>query len=269
MNGRNARQSFLGAMSEQIIASATVGIVGLGGGGSHIAQQLAHVGFQNYVIFDADVIENSNLNRLIGGTVIDVDRKYTKVQIAKRLILGLQPDAQITTVLSRWQDHPEELRACDIVFGCVDGFSERRELETATRRYLIPLIDIGMDVQPVVASQPPRVGGQVILTMPGDLCMTCVGFLNENALAKEASKYGSAGDHPQVVWSNGVLASTAVGIAVDLFTDFTRKLRSFVYLSYDGNACTLAPHVRTNHLNGATCNHFPLDSVGDPIFRPL
>jgi hypothetical protein len=152
--------------------------------------------------------------------------------------LGLQPKAQIKVVRSRWQDDPQELRACDIAFGCVDGFAERSELETATRRYLIPLIDIGMDVQPALAGQPYRMGGQVILSMPGDLCMTCMGFLNKNSLAKEAVRYGAAGDRPQVVWSNGVLASTAVGIAVDLLIDWTRSLRCSIYLSYDGNNCT-------------------------------
>ena len=33
------RQGFLGADSEQKLGGATLGIVGLGGGGSHIAQQ--------------------------------------------------------------------------------------------------------------------------------------------------------------------------------------------------------------------------------------
>src|SRR5690348_2125716 len=99
--------------------------------------------------------------------------------------------------------------------------------------------------------------------------MTCLGFLNEDSLAKEAARYGAAGDRPQVVWSNGVLASTAVGIAVSLLTDWTRALRRSVYLSYDGNSGTVVPHVRMQYLGGATCNHFPLESVGDPVFRSL
>jgi molybdopterin-synthase adenylyltransferase len=61
------RQSFLGPDSQRIIESAIVTIVGLGGGGSHVAQQLAHVGFLNYRVWDGDVAEDSNLNRLIGA----------------------------------------------------------------------------------------------------------------------------------------------------------------------------------------------------------
>ena len=269
MSERTSRQSFLGTNADQIIASATVGVVGLGGGGSHIVQQLAHVGFQNYVMCDGDVIVDSNLNRLIGGTVADVDAKRQKVEIATRLIQGLQPEAKIVPVPSRWQDDPLPLRTCDIVFGCVDGFAERRELEIATRRYLIPLIDIGMDVQPSLGDQPPRMGGQVILSIPGDLCMTCMGFLNEQTLAKEAARYGAAGRRPQVVWANGALASAAVGIAVDLLTDWTRSLRRSVYLSYNGNSHTIQPHVRMQYLEAATCTHFSTENVGDPVFKAL
>ena len=62
---RYSRQSFLGPDSEEYIARCTVAIPGLGGGGSQIVQQLAHIGFQNYVLYDDDVVEESNLNRLI------------------------------------------------------------------------------------------------------------------------------------------------------------------------------------------------------------
>ena len=69
---RFSRQSFLGPDSEARIARCTVGVAGLGGGGSHIIQQLAHIGFQRFVTYDGDVVEDSNLNRLVGATSVDV-----------------------------------------------------------------------------------------------------------------------------------------------------------------------------------------------------
>jgi len=51
---RFARQSFLGEARQAAIERCVVGLVGLGGAGSHIVQQLAHVGFLNYVLYDAD-----------------------------------------------------------------------------------------------------------------------------------------------------------------------------------------------------------------------
>ena len=109
----------------------------------------------------------------------------------------------------------------------------------------------------------------MILSMPGDLCLTCMGFLNETTLAQEAARYGAAGPRPQVVWPNGVLASTAVGIAVDLLTDWTRSLRSSVYLSYDGNRNLVQVHPRMQFPNVVSCAHFSVSDFGDPVPKPL
>ena len=74
---------------------------------------------------------------------------------------------------------------------------------------------------------------------------------------------------PQVVWPNSVLASTAVGIAIDLLTDWTRSLRGPVYLTYRGNDGTLTPHPRLVHFRGRPCTHYPPDEIGDPVFKTL
>jgi hypothetical protein len=258
-----SRQSFLGDGAQGVIERAVVGIAGLGGGGSHIVQQLAHIGFQNYALVDPDVAEDVNWNRLVGATANDFTGGILKIEIAERVIKGLCPRALVEAFPQRWQDTPDALRVCDIIFGCVDGFGERRELEAFARRHMIPLIDIGMDVHRV-GVEPPRMGGQVILSMPGGPCMFCLGFLNERALTREAERYGGAGPRPQVVWPNGVLASTAVGIAIDLLTDWSRSLRDVVYMSYDGNKGTVQPHIRLQYPGEKVCNHYPLSEVGDP-----
>lgn len=265
---RFSRQSFLGDSTQATIGNSIIGLCGQGGGGSHIAQQLAHVGFQRYRIYDGDIAEDSNLNRLIGATVADCLRMTRKTEIAERTIKSLQPDADVAVYPCRWQGHPEPLRGCDLIFGCVDGFGERRELEACARRYLIPFIDIGMDVH-CVENEPPRMAGQIILSMPGGPCMFCLGFLNEQVLAHEGERYGDAGPRPQVVWPNGVLASTAVGIAVDLLTDWTKSLRSVVYLEYDGNRNTVKPHPRLQYIQTTACSHYPANQVGDPFFRKV
>lgn len=265
---RYSRQSFLGEDAETRIGTRVIGIVGLGGGGSHIVQQLAHIGFVHYILYDADVVKSHNLNRLVGATRADAVEKVPKIEVARRVILGLQPDASIEAYQVKWQEHPELLRGCDLIFGCVDGLAERRELEACARRYLMPYIDIGLDVRRVGA-EPPQMAGQVILSMPGEPCMACMGFLSENDLAREAARYGDAGPRPQVVWANGVLASTAVGIAVDLLTNWTVALRGPVYLSYHGNLGTVRPHVRLDYLESGMCPHYPIEQVGEPRFRRL
>src|SRR3989338_6382257 len=65
MPDHQSRQSFLGEHSEKFLKATTAGVIGLSGGGSHVCQQLAHIGVGNYVIVDLQIIEDTNLNRLV------------------------------------------------------------------------------------------------------------------------------------------------------------------------------------------------------------
>lgn len=267
-NSDFSRQSFLGADSQRMFENVTVAIVGLGGGGSHIAQQLAHIGFMNFILFDADAISGSNLNRLVGGKQKDVEKERFKVDIAKQLIKGIRPKAQVNDIKDKWQNYAREIRKAGIIFGCVDSFAQRHELEVCSRRYLIPYIDIGMDVH-TVEKEPPRMAGQIILSMPNEICMYCMDYLNEVNLAKEAALYGDVGGRPQVVWSNAILASTAVGIAIQLLTNWTGKDEICKYYSFDGNTGTLQPHIKYSFAKKKVCTHYHQADVGDPVFRRL
>ncbi len=261
-NERYSRQSFLGLDAQDRIDQAVIGIVGLGGGGSHVVQQLAHIGFQQYVLYDPDCVEDSNLTRMVGATEEDMKVARPKVAVAQRIIRGLQPNAQIELYQKHWQEVPLPLRRCDLLFGCVDGGRNRRDLEAVARRYLIPYIDIGLDVHQTEA-EPPIMAGQVVLSMPGSLCMHCLGVLHEKALAEEGQRYEDAGPRPQVVWANGILASTAVGIAIDLLTNWTGDLHAPIYLEYFGNQGTVQPSPRLEFA-AKICRHYPITEVGDP-----
>lgn len=91
-----------------------------------------------------------------------------------------------------------------------------------------------------------------------------MGFLNDDDLAAEAAEYGGAGPCPQVVWVNGVLASTAVGIAVDLVTEWSKELKLPVYLLYYANDGTVRPHPHLPQIP-VVCIHHELIHVGDPM----
>jgi len=267
-DGRYHRQTFLGDKSEIIIGSIKIGVIGLGGGGSHVTQQLAHLGFKNFDLFDPDKISKSNLNRLVGGTLADVKNKRLKVIIAERVIKQLHADAKIQCHASKWENAAENLMECDLVFGCVDTFAARRDLEAFCRRNLIPYIDVGMDVHELKKGHY-EITGQVILSMPGKPCMHCMGFLNDEVLGLEAQKYGAAGSNPQVVWTNGILCSAAVGIGVDILTDWSRKTRQPLCLGFKGSEISLQSDKRLNCLQNHQCAHYPLDQAGDVKIKKL
>lgn len=262
MSAQNNRQSFLGESLDDVLENSLIGIVGLGGGGSQIVQQLAHIGFKRFVLYDYDKTEDTNLNRLVGAARLDVELGLPKMMIAIRLIRGLQQDAFITRVNKRWQEESDYLKSCDIIFGCLDGYQNRSELEAFARRSLIPYIDIGMDVRKA-DDEPPRMSGQVIASIPGLPCMRCYGFLNESVLAEEAKAYGAAGVSPQVIWPNAVLASTAVGIAMNLLMNWTEKCEGqTLYYEYDGNKGTIKPHLKCE-MPWKSCEHYKLEHIGD------
>jgi len=258
------RQSFLGPTSEQDLAGITVGIVGLGGGGSHVVQQLAHLGVGSYVIVDPDTIDETNLNRLVGGTRADVDAEEPKIRIAERAIRRVLPHARISAHASSWQEVAGELKHCDVIIGGLDSVIAKDQIDGFSKRFLIPYVDMGMDVHKL--GDRFLIAGQVVLTMPGGPCLRCMGVVTEAALATEARRYGAAGGKPQVVWPNGVLASTAVGLFTQLVCPWHDKPMAAAYLEYDGNKHTVVPSMRLAALAGRPCSHHHANETGEPRF---
>ncbi|MGO6690737.1 ThiF family adenylyltransferase [Rhizobium johnstonii] len=259
------RQSFLGEDSERRLAEAVVGIVGLGGGNSHVVQQLAHVGIGNFVLIDEDVISITNMNRLIAGTRKDVTEETAKTEIMRRMILAINPEANIQTCQSIWQLASDALKPCDLVIGGLDKIRAKDELDSFCRRFLIPYIDQGMDVHKL-GDRDFLISGQVMLSAPGGPCLRCLGIVTEQALEEEARAYGDAGGKPQVVWPNGVLASSAVGIAISLLTPWYGQTPLSRYLTYDGNTGVMVEGDRLRKWGSKTCAHHEDRQVGDPTF---
>lgn len=258
-------QSFLGSHSQEVLAGVRAAIIGVGGGGSHVAQQLAHVGVADLLLIDHDRVEHRNLNRMVGATFKDAEGSGLKVEVVGRVVRGVSPHAKVQALSKKWQETAELLRDCDVIFGCVDTFSEREQIERAARRYLTPYIDIGMDVREV--GDGFSIGGQVALSMPNGLCLRCYGILTDERLALEAAQYGAAGHRPQVVWANGVLASMAVGIFVQMVCPWRDLPLRGILREYDGESHTVSTSNKLAYLGSKHCPHFSdLDSLGDPLW---
>ncbi|MEQ1597232.1 MAG: ThiF family adenylyltransferase [Casimicrobium sp.] len=258
------RQSFLGANSTAVIRAARVAVIGLCGGGSHVAQQLAHIGVGNFKLIDDDNADDTNLNRMVGLTALDVLKQAHKTDVIERLVKAVNPDANVKLFPTKWQQCATELRDCSAIFGCVDSFAQREQIERFARRFMIPYIDIGMDV--FGESGAHFISGQSILSLPGHACMRCMGFLTEALLDQEAKKYGATGGKPQVVWPNGSLASAAVGQFMSLLTPWNRQTVAPLYLEYDGNRCTVQPSKRLTCIHSNICTHFDGENALGDVF---
>lgn len=117
------------------------------------------------------------MNPLIGASLEDAHLKTPKVVVAERCIRSVSPEATLQVHQGKWQTAAESIRQADVIVSCLDSYAARQDLEVTARRYLIPLVDIGMDV--FFVDEKPDVAGQVILSLPPGPCLRCLGFLSE------------------------------------------------------------------------------------------
>src|SRR5690242_13972898 len=101
-------EALFGAEGQRRIGETKVGIVGLGGLGSHVAQQLAYLGVEDYGLVDFDIVTNSSLNRLVGAEDADVETATKKIDVAKRMINRIKPSATVDLVDARVMDPAAE-----------------------------------------------------------------------------------------------------------------------------------------------------------------
>ncbi len=107
-----------GAAGQAAIARLRLLVVGAGGTGSVAVQQLGHLGARQITVIDPDLVEETNLNRLVGATVADIGKP--KVDVARRQLLDLNPAAQVEAVRGDIVDAEQAARiaAHDLVFLC-------------------------------------------------------------------------------------------------------------------------------------------------------
>ena len=84
------------------IAETRVAIAGLGGIGSLVAMQLAHLGVRHLVLVDDDLAEETNLNRLAGAGASDTGR--AKVAVAAEYARKANPEARVLPLQANIRD---------------------------------------------------------------------------------------------------------------------------------------------------------------------
>lgn len=259
MKDRNSRQTFLGEGFLKALEKEKVALVGLGGGGSLIAASLVHIGFKNFFICDPDDFEESNINRLLGAHFIDIESNTPKIEIISRMMRSVEPGANITSKKKRWQDCVDikEFQESKIIFSCLDDFSNRIQIESFARKNGIVLIDIGFSIKEDSNGNYHSMG-QIVLSHPDGPCFKCLDFITDKDLETEASKYGDVGSRPQVIWANSILANTAIGLSVEILSEWTGKKPKVFYKHFDGNTLELYDNFKagSGFYKASKCEHY-------------
>ncbi len=168
---RNVRA--FGAAIQQTLGDLAIGIVGCGGTGSSVAEQLVRLGVRNLTLVDPDELSESNVTRVYGSTALDIGKP--KVQVLNRHLMHIAPDlhCEIVQSMVTLESAARCLIGCDVVFGCTDDNAGRLVLSRLATYLLTPVIDCGVLLSSDVGGQLTGIDGRVTILSPGHACLIC------------------------------------------------------------------------------------------------
>jgi len=208
-----------GAAGQARLSQMRVAIVGLGGTGSIVLEQLSHLGVGQLLLMDPDVVESTNLNRLVGASSGDVHR--LKVDVAADLARRINPLVQIETTCESvlLATSARRLTNADLVFACTDSQGSRAVLNQLAYHFLVPVIDMGTAIH-TAKERVVHIAGKVQMLAPGLGCKVCGNLLDPEAVRvdllsdfeRRNDQYivGAHEPAPAVISLNATMSSQAV-----------------------------------------------------------
>jgi molybdopterin-synthase adenylyltransferase len=261
MSTRYDRQIRLfGQEGQRRLAAAHVVLLGLGGLGMHLVQQLSYLGVRWFTVADSDDVDETNLNRLVGATPDDIG--LSKVAIAERMIRAVQTDADVTALPVNLPDRDiaAAIANATVVIGCFDKETPRLTATDLCSAAGVPYVDIATEV--ILTETGAVFGGRVVVADDGTGCVSCLDVLDAAELARERMTdeqrrvhdeiYGIdrgalGGSGPSVVTLNGVVASLAAMEVMCMVTGLRAPARQ---LEYRGDLGTV---LRSRAVGQALC----------------
>ncbi|MGB4646491.1 MAG: ThiF family adenylyltransferase [Arcanobacterium sp.] len=133
----------LGDAGLAALGGSTVMVVGLGGVGASCAEALARGGVGSLIVLDADVVEESNINRQALAFYSTIGR--TKTDVMRDMIADINPDCIVHSqqVFLTWENHAHVFAAfprTDYVIDCIDTISQKLAIAEWCARHEVPLV---------------------------------------------------------------------------------------------------------------------------------
>jgi molybdopterin/thiamine biosynthesis adenylyltransferase/rhodanese-related sulfurtransferase len=130
----------VGEAGQLKLLDSTVLLVGAGGLGSPAGLYLAAAGVGTIAIVDADVVDESNLQRQVLHSMASIG--MAKTESAKQRIEELNPDVHVLTYRERLTSENIDrlLEGVDVIVDGTDNFPTRYLLNDASLRHRIPVV---------------------------------------------------------------------------------------------------------------------------------
>lgn len=231
---RNIRA--FGGDVQSVLSDITVAVVGCGGTGSIVAEQLVRLGVRRFLLVDADKLSESNVTRVYGSTPADVGLR--KVDVLGDHLARIAPEAEVQRVSSMitLESTARELVAADVIFGCTDDNAGRLILSRLSTFMLVPVIDCGVLLSSDSDGHLAGINGRVTVMHPGAACLVCRGRIDLARAASEmltpeervrlvAEGYAPAlhGIEPAVVTFTTLVGGTAVSELIERLTHYGQE----------------------------------------------
>lgn len=246
-----------GEGGQQILSKARVAIVGLGGTGSPVAEQLVRMGIRDFVLIDPEPIDPSNITRVYGSYYSDIQgwwpkwwpwlkRERSKVDLIAKHLKRINPKVKINAIRDSVikSDACQALLDRDVIFCCTDEHWGRSVVNQIAYQYVIPVINMGVRVD----AREGRIRGakgDVHVLRPGKPCLWCYEFLSadriyaESLLSHERSSLLREGyvenidtTAPSVISLTTTISGHAVTAFLQLMTDFLGDTGDISCLNY-------------------------------------
>jgi proteasome lid subunit RPN8/RPN11 len=257
---RNTR-AFGGGIQEAL-SKMRIGIVGCGGTGSAVGEQLVRLGVRKFCIADPDTLTASNVTRVYGSTFADVGQN--KVQITENNLRRIALDIECQSISSAITNESvaRQFATCDIIFGCTDDNAGRLVLSRLSTFFQIPVFDLGVLISTDANGKISGIDGRVTTLVPGTACLLCRGRIDTNRarselltdrelqqLVKEGYAPALGGVEPAVVTFTTMVASVAISELLERLVGYGLEPRpSEVLIRYhDREISTNNMMPRPNH----------------------
>jgi hypothetical protein len=243
-----------GAAGQARLRALHVAVVGAGGGGSILIEQLAHLGVGTITAIDFDVVKRHNLSRIMGATDADARRGVKKVEVARRLVRAIDPEIDFRPVDRDIADAVTArlLTDADYILLATDTATARLVANAVSQAFLIPLIQVGAKVETCKDDTIEQIYTAVRPVLPRRGCLGCAGLIDPIALQREAAtpeeraNQNYLGDpeaiDPSVTTLNAAAAAGALNVLLmSVIGQATDELAAHrITLTREGNVLALA-----------------------------
>lgn len=220
--GVDARQADALGRAHGQLRQLSVAVIGAGGLGSPVAEQLVRMGVRQVIIVDHDRLETpSNVRRVFGSTLADLHATAPppKVDVVGRHLDMLMLGSRITRVDGDVRDPSTlpDLLDADVIICGTDTHGSRAALNDVAAEFFLPLIDIGVRAAGVANGELGALVAEVRIVTPATPCLWCRNAISgdviraENLPADQQRKLAAEGYLPGAI---GAPAPSVVALTV-------------------------------------------------------